>query len=475
MKDDEGRSLSGGMLVDSHVHLDMPQFEDDLDEVIRRAEDAGIVEVLNVSYDAASLERTIELTERYDFVFGACGIHPHDSSEFSLDTEKAIKRCLLRRKIVAMGEIGLDYYRDLSPRDVQRDIFRKQIGMALYFKKPIVVHSREAFEDVARILDEEGAREVGGIFHAFSGGEEELREVLRLGFIIGIGGPITYKNSKLGEVISRVPSDSFVLETDSPYLPPVPYRGKRNEPGYVAIVRDKVAEVLGVTPEDVERASYVNYMRVIRGRKDFKPAVAYDLRGNLYLNVTGSCTSNCRFCPRSTGRFFLYGYNLNLLVDPSVEGMVAAAKEMLSRRSYGEIVFCGYGEPTVRLEDIVRVAEELKSYSVPIRLNTNGHGNMIHRRNIVTELEGVFDSVSISLNAHDRDTYMEICRPDFGERAFDGVLDFIKKCAVSSIKTVVTVLEVPGVDIDECKRITSGIPGAEFKVRRYYDFGDIFD
>lgn len=475
MKDIEAGSKRAGMLIDSHVHLDMPQFSGDLDEVLARAEDAGIVEMLNVSYDEESMERTIELAEKYDAIYGACGIHPHDSGTFSLETDKAIKRCLLRKKIVAIGEIGLDYYRDLSPREVQRDIFRKQIGMALYFKKPIVIHSREAFDDVLMILEDEGAGEVGGIFHAFSGGEDELKRVLKLGFLIGIGGPITYKNSRLTEVIRRVPSDSFVLETDSPYLPPVPYRGKRNEPSYVAIVRDKVAEVLGVSQEDVERASYANYMRVIRRKRDFKPALSYGFKGNLYLNVTSSCTNNCRFCPRSTGRFFLYGYYLNLLVDPNVDELISAAKDELSRKSYKEIVFCGYGEPTIRLRDIVRIAEELKSYSLPIRLNTNGHGNMIHSRNIVPELEGVFDSVSVSMNATDSETYMSLCRPDFGEGAFEGVMDFIRKCAASSMKTTVTVLDVPGVDVGECERIVSGIQGAEFRVRRAYEYGDLID
>jgi len=462
-------------LIDSHVHLDMPQFEGEVDEVLERAGKAGVVEVLNVSYDVESLERTINLTEHYESVYGACGIHPHDAIGFDDETERAIKRCILRKKLVAVGEIGLDYYRDLSPRKVQREVFRRQLGMALYFSKPVVIHSRESFEDTVRILDEEGVREVGGIFHAFGGGEEELKTVLSLGFLVGIGGPVTYKNSRLPDVLKKLPSDSFVLETDSPYLPPVPYRGKRNEPAYVTLVRDKLAEVLGVTPEDVERASFVNYMRVIRKKKDFPPAVAYNFRGALYLNVTNSCTNNCRFCPRTNGRFFFYGHNLNLLVEPGVDEVVSQAMEKLEDREVKEIVFCGYGEPTSRLPDILEIARSLKQTGIPIRLNTNGHGNIIHGRNIVPELEQVFDAVSVSVNFPDAEKYMEMCRPDFGADTYEQVLDFVKRCAESGMRTIVTAVDIPGVDIEALKKIVSGIEGVDFKLRRFYNFGGELD
>jgi TatD DNase family protein len=456
------------MLVDSHVHLDMHQFKDDLDDVIARARAAGVGEMLQVCYDARSVDNTIALTRRYGEVYGALGIHPHDARDWDEAVENKIKEGLLLKKIVAVGETGLDYYRDLSPRERQREVFRRQIGIALYFRKPIVVHSREAFDDTIAILREEGAAEVGGIFHAFPGGVEEARQARELGFLIGVGGPLTYKNSRLPELARILPSSAFVLETDCPYLPPEPHRGTRNEPARVTIVRDRLASIRGVEPADVERAAEVNYARLFHKRKDIPGAVAYALKGNIYINVTRACTNNCTFCLRNRRDNFFYGYNLNLAVDPTAGEMVEAATALAREGRHGEIVFCGYGEPMCRAADVLEAARALKSLGLPLRLDTNGHGNMINRRDIVPELAGVFDGVSISLNAHDRASYARLCRPDAGEKAFDAVLDFIRRAAASRMACAVTVLDCPGVDVEACRALVSSIPRARFRVRTFY-------
>ncbi|MCX5753484.1 MAG: YchF/TatD family DNA exonuclease [Candidatus Krumholzibacteria bacterium] len=456
------------MLVDSHVHLDMNQFKDDLDDVIARARAAGVGEMLQVCYDARSVDNTIALTRRYADVYGALGIHPHDAKDWDEVLEKKIKEGLLLKRIVAVGETGLDYYRDLSPRERQREVFRRQIGIALYFKKPIVVHSREAFADTIAILREEGASEVGGIFHAFPGGVEEARQAIDLGFLIGIGGPLTYKNSRLPALAKILPSSAFVLETDCPYLPPELHRGTRNEPARVAIVRDRLAAIRGAEPVDVERAAESNYARLIHKKRNIPGAVAYTIKGNIYINVTRACTNNCTFCLRNRRDNFLYGYNLNLAVDPTASEMVEAATALAREGRYGEIVFCGYGEPTCRTADLLEAARALKSLGLPLRLDTNGHGNMINRRDIVPELAEVFDGVSVSLNAHDRASYARLCRPDAGEKAFDAVLDFLRRAAASRMACTVTVLDYPGVDVEACRALVSSIPRARFRVRTYY-------
>lgn len=455
------------MLIDSHAHLNMTQFSEDLEEVMGRARASGVGEVLNVGYDAASFEETLELTERYEEIYAAVGIHPHNAKDWSSDVEKRLKDFLLRKSVRAVGEIGLDYYRDLSKRDVQKDVFRRQIGLALYFKKPIVVHCRDAFRDVIDILHEEGATEVKGIFHAFSGGLDEAKEVLKMGFLIGIGGPLTYKNSRLPDVISRLPSSAIVLETDCPYLTPVPHRGKRNEPSYVALICKKTAEVMGVAIEDVERAAETNYRRMMHGDEYFPPRIAYGLKNNIYINVTDSCSNNCSFCSRLRYNNFLYGYNLNMLLDPTVEEMVTAARKVSADFREGEIVFCGYGEPTGRLGEMLAVAGELKDIGRPIRLTTNGQGSLINKRNIVPELESLFDRVSVSLNAPDEETYLRLCQPIAGGNAFDSVLDFIRKAAGSRMECKVTALDYPEVDLDSCRKLVESIPGATFNVRRY--------
>ena len=456
------------MLVDSHVHLNMRQFAGDLDAVVSRARAAGLGEMLQVCYDAASIDETIALTEKYPEVWGAAGIHPHDAKSWSGALEKKLAEALGAKKILAAGEMGLDYYRDLSPRDTQRDVFRRQIRIALELKKPIIVHSREAFPDVISILREEGASKVGGIFHAFPGGVDEAAQVLDLGFLIGIGGPLTYKNSKVVDMAGRIPSSAFVLETDCPYLPPEPYRGKRNEPAYVAIVRDKLAALRGVEPADVERAAEVSYRRLIHGVKRIPAAIAYRLKGRIYVNVTGACTNNCTFCLRYRRDNYLYGYNLNLVTDPPVAKMVEEVSALARDGAYKEIVFCGYGEPTCRVADVIEAARELKKLGVPLRLDTNGHGNMINRRDIVPELAGVFDGVSVSLNAHDRAAYVRLCRPDAGEKAFDAVIDFVKRAAASKMECTVTVLDHPEVNVEACRTLVASIPRARFHVRQYY-------
>jgi TatD DNase family protein len=330
------------------------------------------------------------------------------------------------------------------------------------------VHCREAFADVTQILREEGASEVGGVFHAFPGGIEEAASVLELGFLIGIGGPLTYKKSRLPDVASRLPSSAFVLETDCPYLPPEPYRGKRNEPAYVGIVRDKLADVRGVEPADVERAAEANYRRLFHGERKKPPAIAYTLKGGIYINVTRACTNNCTFCLRFCHDNDLYGYNLNLATDPTVEEMIAGVEALAARRAYREIVFCGYGEPTCRLGDVLKVAGALKRLGIPLRLNTNGQGNMINRRDVVPELAEAFDAVSISLGAHDRATYVRLCRPDAGERAFDAALDFIRRSAASRMECTVTVLDHPVVDVEACRALVAAIPKAKFRIRLYH-------
>jgi TatD DNase family protein len=429
------------MLIDSHVHLNMHQFRDDLDAVVARARSAGIGEMLQVCYDVPSIDETLALTERYPEISGAVGIHPHDAKSWSDAVEKRLAEALRGDRVLAAGEMGLDYYRDLSPREAQREVFRRQVGMALASGKPIIVHSREAFPDVVAILREEGASAVGGIFHAFPGGVEEALQALELGFAIGIGGPLTYKNSKLPEMASRLPSSAFVLETDCPYLPPEPHRGKRNEPAYVAIVRDRLASIRGVEPADIERAAEVNYRRIIRRERGFPPAVAYALRGNVYLNVTGACTNDCVFCPRRRGDVFLYGHNLRLARDPTVPEMIDAAAALAKTGPHREIVFCGYGEPTCRVADVLKAAGALRKLGLPLRLDTNGQGNLINGRNIVSELAPVFDAVSVSLNAHDRASYVRLCRPDAGEKAFDAVIDFIARAAASAMECTVTALD----------------------------------
>jgi TatD DNase family protein len=243
-------------LIDSHAHLDFPQFDADRDAIVERARGAGLIAILNVGADLPSSRAAVALADTYDFIYAAVGVHPHDAATVTpvvLDELRTLARHL---KVVAIGEIGLDYYRDLSPRPAQRRAFADQLALAAELDLPVVVHSREAHGDVLAVLR---GWEGTGVLHSYSAGPERLEEVLGLGFSIGISGPVTFpKADQLRAVAAAVPLERLLVETDCPYLTPVPYRGKRNEPAYVRYVVEAVARARGMPVEAVAQATAVN-------------------------------------------------------------------------------------------------------------------------------------------------------------------------------------------------------------------------
>ena len=249
-------------MIDSHVHLNHEDFDKDRDEVIERARSAGVTHMVNIGFDLASSKETLEFTERYDFMYGAVGVHPHDAKTYSDDVERELTDLLAKPRIVAVGEIGLDFYRDLSPRDLQRDVFRRQLALAKRLDKPIIIHCRDAFDDVLSVLSEE-ATTWRGIFHAFTGDAQAAKRVLDLGCHIGIGGVVTFKNSGLADVVTGLPADSMVLETDCPYLTPAPYRGKRNEPSYLTYVVEKISGSTHREPAAIREQTTQNFAAAI--------------------------------------------------------------------------------------------------------------------------------------------------------------------------------------------------------------------
>ncbi len=250
------------MFFDSHAHLDDSQYDRDRREMLMRARDNGISYIVNVGYDIPSSRRSVTLARSYDFIFAAVGIHPHDAADAGKNGLEEIRLLAADTKVVAIGEMGLDYYRNLSPREVQQEVFRKQIRLAAELGKPIIVHDRDAHGDVMQILKEE-AGTTGGVMHCFSGSMEMARECLKMGFYISIAGPVTFKNAKkLKEIAADVPIDRLLIETDAPYLTPEPYRGKRNESAYVAYVGKTIAELRGIPVEELAQATTSNAKRL---------------------------------------------------------------------------------------------------------------------------------------------------------------------------------------------------------------------
>lgn len=236
------------MLFDTHAHYYDSQFDEDRKEAIERAFSSGVKYILNASSDVASSVENISMAQEYEDIYAAVGIHPHNVMDLNSNIISAISDFATYPKVVAIGEIGLDYFYDNSPREAQKLGFTKQIYLAVNLKLPIIIHDRDAHEDTMKIVREENAKRVGGVFHCFSGSVEMAREVLNNNFYISVGGPVTYKNAnRLLEVVKYVPEDRLLLETDCPYLPPEPLRGKRNESANVRLVAERVAKIKGKT------------------------------------------------------------------------------------------------------------------------------------------------------------------------------------------------------------------------------------
>lgn len=252
------------MLIDTHVHLNADQYEGEIDDVITRAKEDGVEKFVVIGFDRKTIQRTMDLIEAYDEVYGVIGWHPVDAVDCTDEDLEWIESLADNEKIVAIGEIGLDYHWDKSPKDVQEEVFIKQIELAKRVNLPIVIHNREAEEDAIRILEENDAKAVGGIMHSFHNGtDEQIDRVLDMGFYVSLAGVITFKNAKRPkEVAQYVPLNRLVVETDAPYLTPHPYRGKRNEPKLVRLVAEELAELRGISIEEVEKATTENAKRI---------------------------------------------------------------------------------------------------------------------------------------------------------------------------------------------------------------------
>lgn len=254
------------MLIDTHVHLNADQYDEDLQEVIDRALEAGVDRMFVVGFDTKTINRAMKLIEDYDFLYAIIGWHPVDAIDCTDEDLKWIEKLSDHPKVIGIGEMGLDYHWDKSPKDVQKALFRKQIALAKRVNLPIVIHNREATQDCVDILLEEHAEEVGGIMHSFSG-SPEIADVLinQLDFHISLGGPVTFKNAKQPkEVAKHVPLERLLVETDAPFLSPHPYRGKRNEPARVTLVAQQIADLKEMSYDDVAKQTTLNAERLFK-------------------------------------------------------------------------------------------------------------------------------------------------------------------------------------------------------------------
>jgi len=251
------------MFFDSHAHYDDERFDEDRDTLLEGMPQKGVSYIINAASDIPSSQECIRLANKYPFIFAAVGVHPHEVSQLTEESITAIEALAKEEKVVAIGEIGLDYYYDYSQRELQKHWFRKQLQLAKRIKLPVIIHDRDPHGDCMQIVKEEDISQIGGVFHCYSGSWEMARQLLDMGVYISVAGPVTFNNNvKTVEVVQKAPLDKLLIETDSPYLTPVPHRGKRNDSAYVRYVAEKIAQIKNISVEQVAKQTLDNAKRL---------------------------------------------------------------------------------------------------------------------------------------------------------------------------------------------------------------------
>lgn len=451
-------------LVDTHCHLDFAQYDRDRAEVMRNALREGVVRTVCPGIDPASSARAVELSRKHPEVYPAVGIHPHYADDVSDSDTRSVRDLALESdKVIAVGEIGLDNYRRNSSPDNQMALFEKLLGCACEMDLPVIIHDREADRELIRVLDRFRRLRPRGVVHCYSGSAELIEYLLEMDMYISFTGTITFdKADDLRRLVPLVPPERLLLETDAPYMAPVPERGKRNEPANVRHLLPVLADIYGLSREDVARITTVNADRLfylgIRGTG----TVVYPIRDVLYVNITHRCSNRCVFCTRNTSTY-VKGHDLRLYKDPSTEDIIRSLPDL---SAYREVAFCGLGEPLLRLGTLKRTARHIKQKGGRVRVNTNGQAGMIAGRDIAPELKGLVDSVSVSLNACDADYYEGLSRPVLGTGAYEGILDFVRCCVREGIEAEITCLDILGREKISVIRDKAERTGARFRLRR---------
>ncbi|MCX7770766.1 MAG: YchF/TatD family DNA exonuclease [Proteobacteria bacterium] len=452
--------------VDVHTHLELPEFDHDREAVIKRAFDSNISFLCTVGIEPKFWKIAKEIAERYEKIYFSVGLHPHEAKIYNKKIEEELISYLKHQKCLMLGEIGLDFYKNYSPREKQIEVFIKQLELAEKLQKDVIIHIRDAHKEAKEILKN---KSLGGIIHCFSGDLQDAKDYIKMGFYISIPGTITYKNAEtLKEVVKNIPLDFILTETDAPFLTPNPLRGKRNEPAFVKYTTEFIAKIKGLSIEDTARTIYVNTMKVFNLPFEYNSKYVYKIRNALYLNLTNRCTNKCVFCGKQKD-FFVKGHYLKLEHEPSIDEIIEELPQDLS--TYDEIVFCGYGEPTLRLKLIYELSKELRNRKAKkIRLNTDGLANIREKRNIVPELSNYIDSISISLNACDEETYNRICHPSLNG-AFQSLIDFIKESKKHIKEVTVSAVAIPDLDMEKIKKFAERELGVKFRERPYDELG----
>ncbi len=462
-------------LVDSHCHLTWDSFDEDRGDVLARMREEGVDQAVVVATSVENARQCAALCEGREGLYPTAGIHPNDVPEDVGAALAELDELLLGGGFVGVGETGLDYYRDNTDPARQQLSFRHHCRVGLENDLPVIVHIRDkegswaAFDDAGDIIEEfPGLR---GVIHCYTGDPAHAERYLAAGFVISFSGILTFpKGENVRESASFVPIEETLVETDAPFLAPVPRRGKRNEPSFVAHTARALAELKGLSEADVRRITTRNSRRLFRlPTEETAGPPTYTIRDSLYVNLTNACDAKCTFCPRTHDEFEVKGYDLRRAKDPRFEEIVESIGDPTA---YDEIVFCGYGEPTLRLDTLKQVAGWVKERGGTTRLNTNGHADLINKRPTAPEIVGLIDVVSVSLNAQDVETFERHCPSAFSPDGYTPMLDYIRAARDAGLQVVCTAVGgLEGVDMEACRRMAEDDLGVTWRGRVLSELG----
>jgi TatD DNase family protein len=453
------------MFVDTHAHLFYDNFNDDIENVITRAKENQVDYIIIPSTDLNSAEKTLKLCDKFEMLYAAVGVHPHDTKDWNETIISKIEKLVKHPKVIAIGEVGLDYYYDFSPKENQIKAFKSQLELAVDLKLPVIIHNRDSDEDMLEIISSFCSTGLKAQFHCFNASLDDAIEYIKMNHFISFTGNITYKKSQdLIKILEAIDVNHLLLETDSPFMTPTPFRGKRNEPSYINYIAKKIAEIKKLTLEELAKITSLNAFRMFGIGKKPQTSFTYQIGNSLYVNVTNRCNADCIFCHRKNDPY-INGHFLGMRKadEPNAEVYI---KEIGNPKNYDEIVFCGYGEPTIRWDVVKQVAQFVKLNGGKTRLNTNGHGNTINKKDITPELKGLIDVVSISLNSIDPVQYSKLMKVDL--HYFYEMINFAKSSKAYVDKVVLTVVDLDDIDIQKAKDLIENEIKAEFRIRHYF-------
>ena len=445
-------------MIDSHSHLTSTDFDIDRFDVLMTARAEGLTRILVAGNNFSDSQSAVDLAALFPFLDASAGLHPHEAVSWN-DSSPAQFRKILS-SCVAIGETGLDYYYNYSSREQQIIALKGQLELALTQNLPVILHCRDAYDDLMKILPEIFSKNnPGGVVHCFNGSSDQAAQLIEMGFLLGFGGMLTFKRStSLQKVFEEIPMESILLETDCPFLAPVPHRGKRNEPKYVAEIYKLGAKLKNISVKSLSEKISNNYHGLFHpGESIPNGAFVYQNNNRCYINLTNDCLNRCRYCIRKTAPT-LWGYNLWLKQEPSVDDVLEAIPYS---NGIKEIVFCGYGEPLLRYKKISSISKCLIQHGIPIRINTSGHLPATwNAREIVQELSPYINTIEVSLGNATAQGYSKQCQPldDHPETVFSRVLEFVKICSDSDKFAVrLSVVTHPDTDLQACRNLADSL------------------